>query len=549
MSDLLHGAFPSLKIIEAAMEARAAVTRIQEFRRHLLCANPECPRPDRLLEVPKMLPCLHRFCAECLTKELDRQLNNFNQRPDAQRPAQYRCPLDHCKELTGIQAHDPPHNLPRTDEFLENMVELYKLEESLANREKLCDVCKRQRADRVCLKDSCRNKAFCQDCADYHALDRAAFGEQDGHQFLQVENLRRVSEGPVACGLDQKPWYCRKNEGEQLRRMYYCSEHDKVLCAGCGNNSQCVSQHNRCYLTVDGWRTQFPNHRPEVTEKLNNVKELQDRFRQAIDGIETRRAELERERDSTIRRINELHQILIAELNRQKEKLLEKTREIHQRKKDRLEFHLTKVENASQSLNDVTDFVDSFLKVAKDIEFYYEKNQVSACLETIGERLDDYCVIPQEEKLMKLSNHDPANDQQVVKSIDGVMGKVFSTPCVPFFTIKDPHNLMHLQVGHQTTITVVSRDVGGTPVKGRPLPDLTAYLEATNQDVEPQVIPCHVKKRSGKYLITMQPHHPYPMKLHIFHERPKPFPQETIVDCPNEGSEVIVERGFQFSVL
>ena len=130
-----------------------------------------------------MLPCLHRFCTECLKKQLDRQLNNFNQLQPAgadRRPDQYRCPLDHCKALTGIDFHDDPlhdGDLPRTDEFLEKMVELFKLEECLANREKLCDVCKsgnRQRAVCVC---RCRNIAFCEDCADHHTRERAALGE------------------------------------------------------------------------------------------------------------------------------------------------------------------------------------------------------------------------------------------------------------------------------------------------------------------------------------------------------------------------------------
>ena len=502
-----------------------------------------------------MLPCLHRFCTECLKKQLDRQLNNFNQLQPAgadRRPDQYRCPLDHCKALTGIDFHDDPlhdGDLPRTDEFLEKMVELFKLEECLANREKLCDVCKsgnRQRAVCVC---RCRNIAFCEDCADHHTRERAALGEGAGHHFLHVENLRRVSEGPLACGLEQRPWYCSKNDGEVLRRMYYCSEHDKVLCAGCGNNSLCVSEHNRSYLTIDGWRTQFPNHKPEVTEKLNNIKGMQDRFRQAIVGIETKMGELQRERDDTIRRIDERHQKLVDDLHRQKEELQEKTRNIYASKKERLEFHFAGVRNAHQFLDDATDFIDSFLKVAKDIEFYYEKTRISTCLETIDKRLNDFCVTPQESKLIKLQNHDAANDQQIVKRINGVLGRVFSTPCVSFFTIGNPHILKQLQVGHRTTITVISRDVGGTHVKGRPLPDLTAYLESTDQNVVPKVILCRVEKRSGKYLITMQPHHPHPMRLHIFHERPKPFPRETIQDCPEEGSEVIIERGFLFPAV
>ena len=84
------------------------VTLVQEFRRHLTCADPGCLQ---LLEAPKMLPCLHRFCTECLKKQLDRQLNNFNQLQPAgadRRPDQYRCPLDHCKALTGIDFHDDP---------------------------------------------------------------------------------------------------------------------------------------------------------------------------------------------------------------------------------------------------------------------------------------------------------------------------------------------------------------------------------------------------------------------------------------------------------
>ena len=520
-------------------------TRIQTFRRHLTCADTECPSPNHLLKTPKMLPCLHRFCAECLKKKLERQRNNFNQPAGAERrPDQYSCPLDHCKALTGIAVHDdPPHDddLPRTDEFLEKMVELFKLEESLANGDRLCEICEpddQQRAVRVCKNDRCLKPLRCADCAGRHSR------EYPGHQqFLHVEDLRRVPESNLyACGLHQKVWYCTEHD-EELRRMY-CSVHDMVLCHLCGNDLQCHC-HNANFLTVEFLVSQriYANHKLEVTEKFNNTEGLRDRFRQAKDGIETRMDDLRTEYDNTITQINERHQRLVAALERQKEELQEKTKEIYERKKNRLELHLTEVHNAHKVLHEATDFIDSFLKVARDIEFYYEKTRISACLETIGERFDDnrYCITPQESQEITL--HTGYNDDSEERIIKRILGSVTSTPCVPYFKINDPHLLNRLKVGYQTTITVISRDVLETQVPGRPLPDLDAYLEVPNREI---TISCPVRKRneSGKYLITMQPYRQYPtLRLHILHKRPEPFTHERIWDCPNDGIEVSVQPG------
>ena len=522
-------------------------TRIQEFSRHLTCADPQCRSPNQLLEVPKMLPCLHRFCADCLSKQLERQRNNLNQpdHADAQRPmpAQYHCPLDHCKEPTGIHVHDQQLDLPRTDEFLEKMIELFKLEESLATGNRMCEICEPdepRRAVRVCRHDHCWNTPRCESCARSHAREPA----HRGHQFLHVEDLRRVPDESniYACGLRLKPseWYC-DHDGEQPQKSYYCSVHDKVLCCQCGNDLLC-GQHNQEYLTVEYLARNFPNHRTSVSEKLNGVKELRNRFGQSMEGIRTRMDDLERECRNKIEEINLRHQRIVNALHQQKENLEEKTRKIYGHKKERLVSHMTKVRDAHRILDEATDFIDGFLKIARDTEFYYEKTRISACLEMIGRRFDDnrYCITPQESQENTCTLHPGYDAPREERTIKKILGRVSGTPCVPFFKISNPSQFDRLTVGSQTTITVISRDVCENPLPGQPLPDLVAYFKVPNQEL---TFDCPVRKNQelGQYQITMQPSRQFPaaMRFHIFHKRPDPLDDETIQNCPVVGFPVV----------
>ena len=520
--------------------AGAAVqTPIQTFRRHLVCSDPACR--NQLLEAPVMLPCLHRFCAACLKKHLDKQLNAFNQIPLAERrDAEFRCPCDHCKEPTRIPIHDPPHDMPPTDEFLEKMVNLFNLEEELVNREKPCEECdpeNRRRATRVCLHDKCENLALCEPCSRQHPRRRATLNHES---FLKVENLRRAVDADSENGLRLKPWRCDRHD--EARSMY-CRSHDKVFCFKCGIDSQCISEHNPDFLSVEGWLDQYPNHKPEIEEKLNNLKALRDQFRQGMDNIEERRNDLQATLEQRKRQINERHQRLVAELDRQRDALLEKADRIHECKKNRLDFHYRKVRNVHQVMNETSEFIESFLKFASDIEFYYERTQISTCLDNVAEKVNGYCITPQEGSMIELSPNGEDANGEIIASIDQVMGRVYSTPYVSCFTLEDPHLLRELHAGSQTIVTVTCRDVCENPLKCplRDLPSLCAHLQVVGQ-VAPKIIRCRVKRKtSGKYFITVLPPQHGEMTLHIYHPHPKPFSSERIKDCPIEGFRVDVQ--------
>ena len=534
--------------------AGAAVqTPIQTFRRHLVCSDPACR--NQLLEAPVMLPCLHRFCTACLEGHLDKQLNALNQIPLAERrDAEFRCPCDHCKEPTGITIHDPPHDIPPMDEFLEKMVNLFKLEEELVNREKPCEECdpeNRRRATRVCLHDKCENLPLCEPCSKHHSRARAS----RNHEFLKVEDLRRVVDHEEAnnenlYGLHLKPWRCTRHDDEP--RSMYCRSHDKVFCVKCGIENQCISEHNPDFLPLRGWLDQYPEHKPEVEAKLNNLKVRRDEFRQGMDNIEARMNDLQATVEQRKRQINERHQRLVAELNRQRDALLEKAERIHKRKKDRLDIHYRKVKNAHQVMNETSEFIDSFLKFASDIEFYYERTRISTCLDNVAEKVNEYCITPQEGSMIELSPSDGEEvNGEIKESFKRTMGRLYSTPCVPHFTLDNQQlqELRDLRAGNQTTVTVICRDVCGTPLRFPPrdLPDLCAHLEVVDQEVTPNIIHCRVTTNvfngNSQYLITMLPPRHGQMNLHIYHLRPKPFPLERIKDCPNEGFQVNVQGG------
>ena len=108
-------------------------------------ADAMCDKCDEYYTDPRMLPCLHTFCLQCLEKELEKQHSKDT----------LQCP--NCKEKVTLP-QSRVSALPQ-DLHMANEAERARISEKVEKANEQCDHCGRS--------DSGQAVSFCVDCDEY----------------------------------------------------------------------------------------------------------------------------------------------------------------------------------------------------------------------------------------------------------------------------------------------------------------------------------------------------------------------------------------------
>lgn len=253
----------------------------------LICTEP--------FDDPKVLPCHHTFCAQCLEK----YFRTFHRDGD-QPPGTFPCPV--CRQAVQV-----PEGGLRGLSAEAKTEHIQELVAKISTHKKVhCDVCKYKKQD-VGAIDHCTSCAinYCEHCA------------KDHNKHWLFTNHATV---PVTQ-MDKSALKCEIHEAEHLR--YYCATCTTPLCTVCA-----VSDHR--------------NHRTmELSDALGNKKEaIQDKFRLMSERVmhaeerlaqlediqnireaaaKKTRLEIERHVAALVGQLHQRKQQLIAELDRSHE--------------------------------------------------------------------------------------------------------------------------------------------------------------------------------------------------------------------------------------
>ena len=129
-----------------------------------------CPVCQEHFRDPKILPCLHYYCKECI-----RQLVL---RAGANRP--FACP--ECRRKTVLPQNDPDQ-LP-TAFFVNRMKELrIKMGKVQGEMEAVCEMCSRAKAEAFCRQCA---EFICNDCVKLHGVLKMF----TGHKVVTLQELK-----------------------------------------------------------------------------------------------------------------------------------------------------------------------------------------------------------------------------------------------------------------------------------------------------------------------------------------------------------------------
>ena len=168
-----------------------------------------CPVCQEHFRDPKILPCLHYYCKECV-RQLALRAGTNNP---------FACP--ECRRETVLPQNDPDQ-LP-TAFFVNRMKELRtKMGKVQGKMEAVCEMCSRAKAEAFCRQCT---EFICNDCVKLHGVLKMFVG----HKVVTLQELKEG--GAKAIPLKEAPPSMCKDHDEPLK--IYCFDCNHLICRDC----------------------------------------------------------------------------------------------------------------------------------------------------------------------------------------------------------------------------------------------------------------------------------------------------------------------------
>ena len=306
-----------------------------------------CPVCQDHFREPKILPCLHYYCKECV-----RQLS-LRQHP-------FPCP--ECRSDTFLPQNDPDQ-LP-TAFFVNRMKELHtKMEKAEGKVEVICEMCSKSKAE-----------AFCRNCMDFICTDCMTLHKRlkvfAGHQMVTLEELKMG--GAKQIPLKEAPPMLCKGHDEQLK--IFCFDCNRLICRDCVIYGHFDHKHEHI-------KTSAPQCRKMLTESLAPLKKAQSDVGDASKAVEATEAEISAQCVSVSNTIQQSFDQIMELLRQRKQQLLKDAAKLKDEKLDALKAQRKNFQVAQTEAQSLVEFVERSLENATDEELMAIHKQVLTRME------------------------------------------------------------------------------------------------------------------------------------------------------------------------
>ena len=297
-----------------------------------------CPVCQEHFRDPKILPCLHYYCKDCVRQLALRAGTN----------CPFACP--ECRRGTLLPQNDPDQ-LP-TAFFVNRMKELRtKMGQTHGKVEAMCEVCSRAKVE-----------AFCRQCAEFICSD-CVTSHRRMKMFAthKVVTLQELKEGGAkAIPLKEAPPPMCKDHNEQLK--IYCFDGIHLICRDC-----VISDHA-------GHRFEFvkksaPRCKRTLKESLAPLAKIQTNLSAATREVEKVEREVSEQHKAVAGTIEQSFKQLYEILHKREKQLLDRVSELKQQKLDNLGAQKKGFALATSEIQGLVEFVERSVENATDEEF------------------------------------------------------------------------------------------------------------------------------------------------------------------------------------
>ncbi|XP_061191174.1 E3 ubiquitin-protein ligase TRIM56-like [Saccostrea echinata] len=294
----------------------------------------------KLLQRPKILPCLHSACSKCLQAVLD-----SNKSKD-------RFPCPKCEEKTVIP-------IGGVDGFQDNVFlnGILGVLNSHEGKGKICDICslrkKKNSATSKCL--NCGD-LLCIDCSNSHSATRQTIN----HKVADLESVVKGVHDKAIRQLNRIP--CESHPDEML--IIYCYDCNFLVCHEC-QLSYHYSHHTVAVDEADtDQRQEIVTSIQFLDTKLRNLNEIED-------GVHNTEATINEKEENILVHLENSTMQLIAQIETEKADVTQKVKEHMEKQRQICRDQLDLVQARKEKIQESCDFCNEVAQDGKNDEVIY----------------------------------------------------------------------------------------------------------------------------------------------------------------------------------
>ena len=427
-----------------------AERRIEELREEITC--PVC---QGYFQDPKVLPCLHYCCKECI-----RQLATRN------RP--FSCP--ECNQDTLLPQNDP--NVLPTAFLVNRMKELHtSMERAGSKVMTACEMCSRSIPVAFCRQCS---DFICSDCVNSHVTLKVF----RGHKVVTLEELK---QGGIPLK-DNPPLICPEHE-EQMK--IFCFDCNRLICRNCIIPDHSDHKHNFAKKLA-------PQYKEKLQESLTPLRKLHDIISAAARKVKSIEKEVSDQHTSVSNAIDCLFEQLFELLKLHKLQLLKKASELTQEKLGALTAQAECFQIALAESQHLNECVEQNVEHLSDEELMSIQQQILT-------RIQEFCRKYEQIDQRPATIPDIALKVCIPASL--TFGKLYHSVVDPTKCTADGPGIDVVDINEQTHVTIHARYSDGTScrVKQRVVTELKSRV--TSSVIQAKVVESGI----GVYEATYTP--------------------------------------------
>ena len=307
---------------------------------------------------PKMLPCLHTFCAKCLQGLWQQSLVTPPHFYNSQPPPSSRiigCPV--CREqvqLTTVE--DLPSNFSAS-----HLVDIVEMQERVSKEAPpTCQSCKARR-DAVASCAPC-GIFLCGSCLEVHKTLKLT----SSHHINSLDDIKS-GKVTVPSILDHKQEYCSTHPDKPLE--LYCKKEDTLICLGCA----VVKHRDHQYDFISQVAKE---HKQQIRSGLTNVKQQLKSLQRAVAEVKTTMEQVQRKKEENIQNIEKAFQKVVLALRMRKRQLIYDVDQITSYKMGALNIQCTELTNSCAQMNNYIELINAKLTSESDRAIVAMRNQL-----------------------------------------------------------------------------------------------------------------------------------------------------------------------------
>ena len=316
---------------------------LEEMEQEITCAV--CHEHYR---EPKILPCLHYYCVECLQRLAER-VGQPVPCPECRRQAAF--PLNDARQLP-------------TPFFVHRMIDFYcRMEKAQGKKEALCESCSGGKAEAFCRH--CM-EFICAECVKSHGRMKAF----KGHEITSMEQLR-VGGARKIPAPEAPPKKCEAHDEVVKLYCYTCSQ---LICRDCVIDDH--ADHDREFVKKAG-----PRCREKLRESAAPLRQATAEITAAAADIQAAKREVAENLTSVSKTIRQSMDEMIATLQQRKQQLLAKASKLAEEKLEALETQEKSLNMSLAKARSLVDVVERNLQNASDEELLELQQQIATGVE------------------------------------------------------------------------------------------------------------------------------------------------------------------------